>query len=92
MSAYHHVEDGVEYPAALLTHGFNDPRVNPWMSGKMAARLQAVDKNNSPALLRVDFDAGHGIGSTREQVLAQYADIYSFLFWQLGHPETATGT
>ena len=92
MSAYHHVEDGVEYPAALLTHGFNDPRVNPWMSGKMAARLQAVAKNNSPALLRVDFDAGHGIGSTREQVLAQYADIYSFLFWQLGHPETATGT
>jgi prolyl oligopeptidase len=92
MSAYHHVEDGVEYPAALLTHGFNDPRVNPWMSGKMAARLQAVAKNNSPALLRVDFDAGHGIGSTREQVLAQYADIYSFLFWQLGRPETATGT
>ncbi|MDG1460535.1 MAG: prolyl oligopeptidase family serine peptidase, partial [Luminiphilus sp.] len=79
MSAYHHVEDGVQYPAALLTHGFNDPRVNPWMSGKMAARLQAVAQNNTPALLRVDFDAGHGIGSTREQVLAQYADIYSFL-------------
>lgn len=90
MSAYHHVEDGVEYPAALLTHGFNDPRVNPWMSGKMAARLQAVAKNNSPALLRVDFDAGHGIGSTREQVLAQYADIYSFLFWQLGHANVPT--
>jgi prolyl oligopeptidase len=90
MSAYHHVEDGVKYPAALLTHGFNDPRVNPWMSGKMAARLQAVAKNNSPALLRVDFDAGHGIGSTREQILAQYADIYSFLFWQLGRANVAT--
>jgi len=85
MSAYHHVEEGVTYPATLLTHGFNDPRVNPWMSGKMAARLQAVNQGGAPVLLRVDFDAGHGIGSTREQVLAQYADIYSFLFWQLGN-------
>ena len=89
MSAYHHVVEGVQYPAALLTHGFNDPRVNPWMSGKMAARLQAVNKSNGPTLLRVDFDAGHGIGSTREQVLAQYADIYSFLLWQLGHSKSA---
>lgn len=86
MSAYHHVKEGVQYPATLLTHGFNDPRVNPWMSGKMAARLQAVNQGAAPVLMRVDFDAGHGIGSTREQVLAQYADIYSFLFWQLGHP------
>ena len=57
----------------------------------MAARLQAVNKNKSPTLLRVDFDAGHGIGSTREQVLSQYADIYSFLFWQLGQSEDAGG-
>lgn len=87
MSAYHHVKEGVQYPATLLTHGFNDPRVNPWMSGKMAARLQAVNQGAAPVLMRVDFDAGHGIGSTREQVLAQYADIYSFLFWQLGKPK-----
>ena len=84
MSAYHHVSDDVTYPATLLTHGFNDPRVNPWMSGKMAARLQAVNEGDPPVLLRIDFESGHGIGSTREQILAQYADIYSFLFWQLG--------
>lgn len=48
------------------------------------ARLQAASQGGAPVLLRVDFDAGHGIGSTREQVLSQYADIYSFLFWQLG--------
>jgi len=71
-----------------LTHGFNDPRVNPWMSGKMAARLQAVNQGNPPVLLRVDFDAGHGIGSTRQQVLEQYADIYSFLLWQLSTDES----
>lgn len=83
MSAYHSVEDGVDYPATLLTHGFNDPRVNPWMSGKMAARMQAVSNGESPVLLRIDFDSGHGIGSTRSQVLEQYADIYSFLLAQL---------
>jgi prolyl oligopeptidase len=84
MSAYHHVADDVRYPATLLTHGFNDPRVNPWMSGKMAARLQAVNRGDPPVLLRVDFASGHGIGSTREQVLSQYADIYAFLAQQLG--------
>lgn len=84
MSAYHAVEDGVTYPATLLTHGFNDSRVNPWMSGKMAARLQAVNGSEPPVLLRIDYDSGHGIGSTREQVLSQYADIYAFLFQRLG--------
>ena len=83
MSAYHSVEDGVDYPATLLTHGFNATRVNQWMSGKMAARMQAVSNGESPVLLRIDFDSGHGIGSTRSQVLEQYADIYSFLLAQL---------
>lgn len=86
MSAYHSVQDGVTYPATLLTHGYNDSRVNVWMSGKMAARLQAVNgPEGPPVLLRVEFDSGHGIGSTREQILSQYADIYSFLLSQLGH-------
>jgi len=84
MSAYHHVEDDASYPATLLTHGFNDPRVNPWMSGKMAARLQAVNEGEPPVLLRIDFDSGHGIGSTREQTLSEYADIYAFLMARLG--------
>ncbi|NCF16252.1 MAG: prolyl oligopeptidase family serine peptidase, partial [Gammaproteobacteria bacterium] len=84
MSSYHHVRDGETYPAALLTHGYNDNRVNVWMSGKMAARLQAVNgEDGPPVLLRVEFDSGHGIGSTRDQLLSRVADIYSFLFWQL---------
>ena len=85
MSAYHQVDERQSYPATLLTHGYNDSRVNVWMSGKMAAKLQAANGDEGPpVLLRVDFDAGHGIGSTRAQVLEQIADIYAFLFWQLG--------
>lgn len=84
MSSYHHVKDGAKYPAVLLTHGINDSRVNPWMSAKMTARLQAATDSGKPILFRVDYSAGHGIGSTREQYLQKRADTWSFLMWQFG--------
>ena len=84
MSAYHHVTDGVKYPAVILTHGINDPRVEPWMSAKMTARLQAANTSRKPILLRMDYDAGHGIGSTKDQRQRQLADEWAFLLWQMG--------
>ena len=86
MDAYHHVEDGVKYPATLLLTGINDPRVPPWESFKMAARLQAASASGRPVLLRVDYAAGHGIGSTKRQRQEQVADIWSFMLWQFGEP------
>jgi prolyl oligopeptidase len=83
MDGYHKIKDGVKYPAVLLTHGINDPRVDAWMSAKMAARLQAATASGKPVLLRVDYDAGHGIGSTTEQQNKQLADEFAFLFHQL---------
>lgn len=83
MSAYHQVKDGVKYPAVLLTHGINDPRVEPWMSAKMTARLQAATASGRPVLFRVEYSAGHGIGSTRAQRQAETADRYAFLLWQM---------
>jgi prolyl oligopeptidase len=87
MSAYHHVKDGTAYPAVLLTAGMNDPRVDPWQSGKMAARLQAASNSGKPVLLRVDYDSGHGYGTMRTQREEELADIYSFLLWQFGDPK-----
>jgi prolyl oligopeptidase len=84
MDGYHKIKDGVKYPAVLLTHGINDPRVDAWMSAKMAARLQAATASGKPVLLRVDYDAGHGVGSTKEQQNKQLADEFAFLFNQLG--------
>lgn len=84
MDSYHHVRDGVHYPAILLTTGWNDPRVAPWEPGKMTARLQAATAGGKPILLRVDYAGGHGIGSTREQHEEVTADEWSFLFWQFG--------
>ena len=84
MSAYHQVKDGTAYPAVLLTTGMNDPRVDPWQAGKMAARLQAASSSGKPVLMRVEWQGGHGQGSTRTQREEELADIYAFLLWQFG--------
>jgi prolyl oligopeptidase len=84
MDAYVHVKPGTAYPAVLLTTGINDPRVASWQAAKMAARLQASTTSGKPILLRVEYDAGHGMGSTKSQRDAELADEIAFLFWQLG--------
>ena len=89
MDGYHKVKDGVKYPAVILTHGINDPRVEPWMSAKFAARLQAATAGQFPVLLRIDYDAGHGIGSSRSQAIAEQADVMAFFLSQFGDKPAA---
>jgi prolyl oligopeptidase len=84
IDSYQAVRDGVAYPAVLLTTGVTDPRVAPFHVAKMTARLQAATSSGKPILLRVDFDAGHGIGSTRSQQDREAADTYAFLLWRTG--------
>ncbi len=86
MSTYHQVKDGVKYPAVLLPHGVNDPRVEVWHSTKTAARLLAANPGGKPVLLRLDYDGGHGVGSTKTQALQERADILAFFLWQMGVP------
>jgi prolyl oligopeptidase len=83
IDSYQAVKDGTPYPAVLLTTGVTDPRVAPFHVAKMAARLQAATSSAKPILLRVDYDAGHGIGSTRSQQDREAADTYAFLLWRL---------
>ncbi len=83
-SPYHHVVDGVAYPAVLMMTGANDPRVNPMQSRKMTARLQAVSSSGLPVLLRTSSNAGHGVGSSMNQRLEQATDMFAFLFKELG--------
>jgi prolyl oligopeptidase len=84
IDSYQAVRDGTKYPAVLLTTGVTDPRVAPFHVAKMTARLQAASTSGKPILLRVDFDAGHGIGSTRAQQDREAVDTYLFLLWQTG--------
>ncbi|MRD46893.1 prolyl oligopeptidase family serine peptidase [Caenimonas koreensis DSM 17982] len=89
MSTYHHIQDATAYPAVMFVHGLNDPRVEVWESAKAAARFQAATASAKPVLLRLDAQAGHGIGSTATQRHAMRADIYSFLLWQMGKTQQA---
>ena len=83
IDSYQAVKDGTAYPAVLLTTGVTDPRVAPFHVAKMTARLQAATSSGKPILLRVDYDAGHGMGSTRSQQDREAADTYAFLLAQL---------
>jgi prolyl oligopeptidase len=85
-SPYHHVKDGTAYPATLLLTGQNDPRVDPYNSRKMAARLQAATSSPAPILLRASSDTGHGGGTPLGARIEELADVYAFLFHTLGVP------
>ncbi|HEY6969535.1 MAG TPA: prolyl oligopeptidase family serine peptidase [Candidatus Angelobacter sp.] len=85
-SPYHHVKEGVKYPAILFMTADTDTRVDPMHAKKMTALLQAqaVNGPDQPILLRVDTKAGHGIGKPIGKLLEDDLDIWSFVFWQLG--------
>jgi prolyl oligopeptidase len=85
-SPYHHVLGGVRYPAVLFTTAVGDSRVDPMHARKMAALLQAQTAEDPEAtvLLRVDHDAGHGIGKPLDKQVDDLADQYAFLAWRLG--------
>ena len=84
-SPLHNIKgDGTPYPATLVTTADHDDRVVPAHSFKYAAKLQASNTGDAPKLIRIDSKAGHGAGKPVAKVLDEYADIYSFIFYNLG--------
>ena len=84
-SPYNNVRDGVKYPSVLFEVGENDPRVDPWHSRKMTARLQAATASSNPVLLISFSNAGHGgIGSAEDPRIAMDTYLIEFLLEQLG--------
>jgi prolyl oligopeptidase len=82
-SPYHNVQDGVAYPATLLTGGEFDPRVDAYHPKKMAARLQAATSGDEPILLWV-ATGGHGVGGSLDEAVAELTNVYTFIFDRLG--------
>ena len=82
-SPYHRVRDGVAYPSILMATGANDPRVDPWHSRKMIARLQAATASPHPILLRTNTGAGHGLGTPLSDQIEEYTDVLAFLMREL---------
>jgi prolyl oligopeptidase len=83
-SPYHNVRDGARYPPVLFATAAGDSRVDPMHARKMAALLQSREDGEAVVLLRVDRDAGHGIGKPLDRQVADLADQWSFLAWRLG--------
>jgi prolyl oligopeptidase len=82
-SPYHNVKDGTAYPSVFFLTGANDPRVDPWHSRKMTARLQAAT-TGGPVMLRASEGTGHGIGTPLEDEIDEQTDVYTFLAKELG--------
>jgi prolyl oligopeptidase len=83
-SPYHHVRDGVAYPAVLLATAESDSRVDPMHARKMTARLQAATSSPRPILLRLESRAGHGAGKPLNKVLEELTDTWTFVFSETG--------
>ncbi|MCA1631608.1 MAG: prolyl oligopeptidase family serine peptidase [Acidobacteria bacterium] len=82
-SPVHNIREGAKYPATLITTADHDDRVVPAHSFKYAAALQRAQAGDNPVLIRIDTKSGHGASSTTKAI-EQAADIYSFIFYNLG--------
>lgn len=83
-SPLHNVRPGVAYPPTLVTTGDHDDRVVPGHSFKFAAALQAAQAGDAPVVIRIDTDAGHGVGKPVSKLIDERADVLAFLELALG--------
>ncbi|MGG0669717.1 prolyl oligopeptidase family serine peptidase [Lederbergia citrisecunda] len=83
-SPLHNVKEGVDYPATLITTADTDDRVVPAHAMKFAATLQTAYAGEHPILLRVEKNAGHGLGKPTVKIIEEQTDVYSFLCKTLG--------
>jgi len=82
-SPYHNLKRGTSYPATLIATGDHDDRVFPAHSFKFAAALQAAQAGPAPVLIRVEVDAGHGMGKPTSKLIEETADLLTFAVHQL---------
>lgn len=82
-SPIHNISASKNYPATLVTTADHDDRVVPAHSFKYIASLQEKYKGKNPVLIRVDVNSGHG-ASNLKKGLETTADIYSFIFYNMG--------
>jgi prolyl oligopeptidase len=82
-SPYHHVTDGVDYPAVLFTIFESDSRVDPLHARKLCAALQHATSGDRPILLRNEAEVGHGARAVSRSIELT-VDTLSFTAAQTG--------
>jgi prolyl oligopeptidase len=83
-SPLHNIRESVAYPPTLVTTGDHDDRVVPGHSFKFAAALQAAQGGDAPIVIRIDTDAGHGMGKPVRKLIEERSDVIAFLEHSLG--------
>ena len=81
-SPLHNVKEA-EYPATLVTTADHDDRVVPAHSFKFISELQHSHIGDNPVLIRVETSAGHGAGKPTSKIIEEYADVLSFMFYNM---------
>ncbi len=76
-SPYDNLKAG-DYPAMLVKTSLNDSQVMYWEPAKYVAKLRTLKKNDTPLLLHINMDAGHGGASGRYDYLKEIAFDYAF--------------
>ncbi|MEO5572743.1 MAG: prolyl oligopeptidase family serine peptidase [Bacteroidia bacterium] len=92
MDALLHVQNGTNYPAMLITTGWNDPRVISWQPAKFAAAVQKANKSDKPILLHVDYTSGHFNSDDKFARYLQYAQSFAFAMEQCGYEDRLSDT
>ncbi len=82
-SPVHNVKK-IQYPSTLVFTADHDDRVVPAHSFKFISELQYNQVGKNPVLIRIDKKAGHGAGKPLTKVLDELADMYSFMFYNMG--------
>ncbi|MDX5346073.1 MAG: prolyl oligopeptidase family serine peptidase [Hymenobacteraceae bacterium] len=83
-SPLHNIKEGVKYPATMVTTADHDDRVVPAHSFKFISTLQEKGAPGNPYLIRVDVKAGHGAGKPTSLQIQEWADIWSFVYYNMG--------
>ena len=86
-SPVHNVKQGVNYPATLVITADHDDRVVPAHSFKFIAELQDKHQGDSPVLIRIETNSGHGAGTPVSKQIEQSADIMAFTLYNMGVDE-----
>ncbi|MFD1037519.1 prolyl oligopeptidase family protein [Virgibacillus byunsanensis] len=81
-SPLHNVKKGVKYPPTLITTADTDDRVVPLHAKKFTATLQEAQSGDNLVFLRVEKNAGHGLGKPTSKIIEEQTDLYTFLFKQ----------
>ncbi len=83
-SPLHNIKQRNNYPSTLVTTADHDDRVVPAHSFKYAATLQENNVGKNPTLIRIETKVGHGAGTSTSKTIELYADMWSFMFYNMG--------